>query len=64
MVGATYAWTGPNGFSSNLQNPVINSIIAADAGVYSVTVTLTRMPEPCRYYNGRGESNPDHSDGV
>ncbi|MDZ7606680.1 MAG: cohesin domain-containing protein [Cyclobacteriaceae bacterium] len=44
VVGATYAWTGPNGFSSNLQNPVINSITAADAGVYSVTVTLLGCP--------------------
>ncbi|MDZ7606678.1 MAG: hypothetical protein U5K79_14060 [Cyclobacteriaceae bacterium] len=30
--GATYAWTGPNGFSSNLQNPTITNITAAGVG--------------------------------
>lgn len=35
----TYAWTGPNGFSSALQNPSISNATTADAGTYSVTVT-------------------------
>jgi hypothetical protein len=39
--GAAYAWTGPNGFTSSAQNPVIASAILANAGVYSVTVTVT-----------------------
>lgn len=39
-AGATYAWTGPNGFSSTLQNPIINSSTLAMAGDYSVTITL------------------------
>jgi gliding motility-associated-like protein len=39
FAGAVYHWTGPNGFSSNLQNPVINSASAASAGTYTVTVT-------------------------
>jgi large repetitive protein len=29
IIGATYSWTGPNGFSSTLQNPIINSVTAA-----------------------------------
>ncbi|WP_170154522.1 HYR domain-containing protein [Mangrovibacterium diazotrophicum] len=37
----SYAWTGPNGFSSSLQNPVINSITTSATGTYSVTVTDT-----------------------
>ncbi|ADY52959.1 Fibronectin type III domain protein [Pseudopedobacter saltans DSM 12145] len=41
VSGATYAWTGPNGFSSNAQNPSITNITAASAGTYSVTVTVT-----------------------
>lgn len=32
--GVTYAWTGPNGFTSNLQNPTVSV-----AGTYIVTVT-------------------------
>jgi len=34
-----YAWTGPNGFTSNLQNPLITNASPAATGVYSVTVT-------------------------
>lgn len=40
VSGATYSWTGPNSFSSNLQNPTRTNMQAADAGVYSVTVTV------------------------
>ncbi|MBL7815791.1 MAG: DUF11 domain-containing protein [Saprospiraceae bacterium] len=37
--GLTYAWSGPNGFTSPLQNPSIASATAAAAGTYTVTVT-------------------------
>lgn len=37
--GTTYNWTGPAGFTSNLQNPSIASAATNMAGVYSVTVT-------------------------
>ena len=37
--GATYSWSGPNGFTSNLQNPSITPAVLADSGTYSVTVT-------------------------
>lgn len=40
VIGATYAWTGPNGFSSTMQNPVIASAAVTNAGVYSVNVTV------------------------
>ena len=40
VAGATYAWTGPNSFSSTLQNPTIATVTAADAGTYNVTVTV------------------------
>ncbi|WP_158526316.1 T9SS type B sorting domain-containing protein [Pedobacter paludis] len=39
-IGATsYAWTGPNGFTSSLQNPIINNMQSINAGTYTVTVT-------------------------
>lgn len=37
--GTSYAWTGPNGFTSTDQNPVITNITTAAAGLYTVTVT-------------------------
>ena len=36
---ATYAWSGPNGFSSNEQNIQINNVSAVNAGTYNVTAT-------------------------
>jgi putative Ig domain-containing protein len=44
VSGATYSWTGPNGFSSSQQNPTRASATLADAGAYSVTVTVNGCP--------------------
>ena len=41
IAGASYAWTGPNGFASALQNPTIAGVTAAAAGVYSVSVAVS-----------------------
>jgi hypothetical protein len=35
----TYAWTGPNSFTSTSQNPVITSATTAASGVYTVVTT-------------------------
>ena len=35
----TYAWSGPNGFSSTLQNPTIANATLANAGTYRLVVT-------------------------
>ena len=35
----TFAWTGPGGFTSNLQNPTVTNITLAGVGVYSVIST-------------------------
>lgn len=40
IPGATYSWTGPNSFTSTLQNPVINNIQTINAGVYTCSITF------------------------
>lgn len=34
VTGATYSWTGPNGFTSTLQNPVIPNAQSVNSGFY------------------------------
>ena len=35
----SWSWTGPNGFTSTIQNPTITNITTADAGVYTLTAS-------------------------
>jgi gliding motility-associated-like protein len=46
VAGATYNWVGPNGFTSNVQNPSGVAVPAA-AGSYTYTVTATVAGVPC-----------------
>lgn len=39
-LSATYHWTGPNGFVSSQQNPVIPDVTVFNAGTYYLTVTI------------------------
>lgn len=39
LAGATYQWSGPNGFSSTQQNPVIANATLAASGTYTLTIT-------------------------
>jgi len=45
-AGATYAWTGPNNYTSSQQNPVLANIPATMAGVYTVRVSVASGPCP------------------
>lgn len=44
--GASYAWTGPNGYSSSLQNPFLANVSSSNAGSYSVTATVNGCTSP------------------
>ncbi|MCG2611084.1 T9SS type B sorting domain-containing protein [Flavobacterium sp. SM15] len=39
--GTNYSWTGPNGFTSNQQNPIIPNANTTHSGLYTCTVTGT-----------------------
>lgn len=39
LNGATYSWTGPNGYASSLQNPIISNSTTANSGSYTLMVT-------------------------
>jgi hypothetical protein len=47
VSNATYAWTGPNGFTSSIQSPVISNITSSAAGTYTVAVTLDSIVSRC-----------------
>lgn len=40
ISSAIYSWTGPGGFSSNVQNPAINNATIINSGLYHLTVTV------------------------
>ena len=40
VTNATYYWSGPNGFLSTLQNPVILNVSLANAGNYQCVITV------------------------
>jgi len=46
VSGATYNWTGPSGFTSALQNPVVSNVNLSNAGVYSATVSVNGCAGP------------------
>jgi gliding motility-associated-like protein len=40
VLGVTYHWSGPNGYTSNNQNPVISPVALADSGTYYMYGTI------------------------
>ncbi len=40
IAGTTYSWIGPNGFSSNIYNPIIVNAQTSNSGLYLVTATV------------------------
>ncbi|MDR2823985.1 MAG: hypothetical protein LBB41_02150, partial [Prevotellaceae bacterium] len=39
VANATYNWTGPNGWTSTQQNPVIYNVTVVDAGTYTLVIS-------------------------
>ncbi len=40
VAGAAYQWTGPNGYTSDVQNPIIPQAELLDSGYYTVTLII------------------------
>jgi gliding motility-associated-like protein len=73
--GTTYAWTGPNGFTSTEQNPVITNATTASSGTYFVIVstaagcsasaqTLVTYPQPIVISGVVSQSPTDHMGSI
>ncbi len=51
IPGATYSWTGPNGFTSALQNPTVPNVTVAGSGTYSLNVSVNGCISPAATVN-------------
>jgi photosystem II stability/assembly factor-like uncharacterized protein len=40
LAGASYSWSGPNGFSADIQDPIISDATTDMAGEYSVLISI------------------------
>ena len=56
--GATYAWTGPNGWTSNAQNPTIATATLAMSGDYSLVKHLGGQSSPAAVTTVVVNANP------
>jgi len=69
--GVAYQWSGPNGWSSMAQNPIITRVSRAMAGVYIVTITnengcptVVRVVLKVSYKNNGGNGSFSEDDGL
>lgn len=45
-TGASYAWSGPGAWTSTLMNPTITNVTTANAGTYSLVITVGANTSP------------------
>tara|TARA_B100000508_G_scaffold137355_1_gene131649 strand:- start:171407 stop:176269 length:4863 start_codon:yes stop_codon:yes gene_type:complete len=62
--GATYSWTGPNGFTSSNEDPTISNAVAGDAGTYSLVITSGGCSSAADNVNITVNNNPTANAGV
>jgi SdrD B-like domain len=53
-----FNWSGPNGFTSTAQKPVVGTMTAALAGTYSVTITSGPSGNTCQQIGSLTIANP------
>jgi hypothetical protein len=53
-----FNWSGPNGFTSTAQKPVVGTMTAALAGTYSVTITSGPSGNTCQQVGSLTIANP------
>ncbi|MBA3663096.1 MAG: gliding motility-associated C-terminal domain-containing protein [Bacteroidetes bacterium] len=58
ISGATYNWTGPNGFTSTLQNPTLVGVSTLAAGAYSLIITNNACASPMGIINVTVNTTP------
>jgi len=51
LPGASYSWTGPNGFAANTPSILLQGISAADTGWYQVSTTLNNCTSNPAFYH-------------
>ena len=59
IANATYFWTGPNGFTSTDQNPLIQNFTSVNNGTYFAFVTVDGCNSPTEAIVVNSNPNPD-----
>ena len=60
-IADTYQWTGPDGFTSSMQNPVIENAGIANVGIYSLMVTVNGCTSGASMVNVLVNELPDYT---
>lgn len=59
IPNVSYTWSGPNGFTSNEQNPIIDQVVSSNSGVYTVKVIKNGCESPIASVEVIVNKNPE-----